>query len=93
MFAVDVRATWTETDWYQPEYWQLDLALVFPDAPELADLGRLDVQDSGFDFSPPGPDQEHAFREVEWEIDHYPTLRALWSAAPLSSSISLDRAD
>jgi hypothetical protein len=30
--AVDVRVTWAESDWYQPEYWQVNLELVFDDA-------------------------------------------------------------
>ncbi len=30
-FAVDVRATWPEPDWYQPEYWQVNLELAFDD--------------------------------------------------------------
>ena len=40
-FAVDVRADWTEMEWYQPEYWQVSLDMVFPDQPVLADLDRL----------------------------------------------------
>lgn len=90
--AVDVRAAWTETEWYQPEYWQVVLNLVFPDAPELADLDQLNVQDTGFDFSPPGPEQDQAIREAEWEVQQYPTLRALWASAPLRSNIDLDAA-
>ena len=71
-FAVDVSATWTESDWYQPEYWQVNLDLAFDDAPALADVDQLEVTDTGFDFSPPGPGRDHAFREVEWEIQQYP---------------------
>jgi hypothetical protein len=92
-FAVDVRATWTETDWYQPEYWQLSLDLVFPDAPTLADLDQLNVQDTGFDFSPPGPERDRAISEAEWEIRHYPTLQALWASTPQRSTVTLDQAD
>jgi hypothetical protein len=92
-FAVDVRATWTETDWYQPEYWQVSLEMVFPDAPALADLDQLNVQDTGFDFSPPGPDRDHAIDEAEWEVNLYPTLQALWASVPLRSTVTLDRAN
>ena len=92
-FAVDVRTTWTESDWYQPEYWQVNLELVFDDAPALADVGQLEVQDSGFDFSPPGPAQDHAFSEVEWEVQQYPTLQALWTSTPVQSSLDIDYAD
>jgi hypothetical protein len=91
--AVDVRATRTESDWYQPEYWQVNLELIFDDAPELADVDRVEVQDTGFDFSPPGPAQDRAVREVEWEIQQYPTLQALWGSTPVHSSVNLDQAD
>lgn len=91
--AVNVRATWTESDWYQPEYWQMNLELVFDDVPALADVDQLEVQDIGFDFSPPGPEQDHAFREVEWVIQQYPSLHALWASTPLRSSLNLDNAD
>jgi hypothetical protein len=92
-FAVDVRDTWTETDWYQPEYWQVSLDLVFPDTPALADLAQLSVQNTGFDFSPRGSERDHAIGEAEWELQHYPTLQALWASTPLRSAVTLDRAD
>ena len=92
-FAVDVRATWPESDWYQPEHWQVNLDLVFDDAPALADIDQLGTADTGFDFSPPGPEQDHAFREVEWEIQQYPTLQALWASIPAHSSLNIDCID
>jgi hypothetical protein len=92
-FAVDVRATWPEPGWYQPEYWQVNLELVFDDVPALADIGELEVADSGFDFSPPGPEQDRALSDVEWEIQQYPALRALWASTPAVSSITVDQAD
>ncbi|MGI5522459.1 hypothetical protein ACQEUX_16090 [Micromonospora sp. CA-259024] len=92
-FAVDVRETWTETDWYQPEYWQVSLDLVFPDAPALADLDRLNVRNTGFDFNPPGPQRDHAIGEAEWEVQHCPTVQALWASIPLRSAVTLGRAD
>ncbi|MEV1319968.1 hypothetical protein AB0J14_28255 [Micromonospora arborensis] len=92
-FAVDVRGTWTETDWYQPEIWQVSLDLIFPDAPALADLDKLDVQDTGLDFSPPGPGRDHAIGEAESEVQRYPTLQALWASTPAHSAVTLDRAD
>ena len=92
-FAVDVRDASTEPDWYQPEFWQVSLDMVFPDAPAFADLARLDVQNTGFDFSAPGPERESAIREAEEELRRYPTLRALWAATPSRSAVALDRAD
>ncbi len=91
--AVDVRATWTESDWYQPAYWHVDLELVFDDLPAIADVDQLEVHDSGFYLSPPGPEQDHAFREVEWEIQQYPTLQALWTSTPTRSNLNLYNAD
>lgn len=92
-FAVDVRDTSAETDWYQPEYWQVSLDLVFPDTPALADLDRLNVQSTGFDFSPIGPERDHALSEAEWELQRYPTLQKLWASTPIRSAVTLDRAD
>ncbi|HEX7162630.1 MAG TPA: hypothetical protein VF223_15515 [Trebonia sp.] len=51
------------------------------------------MTNTGFDFTPPGPGWDHAFREVEWEIQQYPTLQALWASTPVRSSLDLDRAD
>ncbi|WFF04843.1 hypothetical protein O7622_17385 [Micromonospora sp. WMMD1076] len=92
-FAVDVRETWSEADWYQPEHWQVSLDLLFPDAPALADLDRLDVQDTGFDFSRTGPERERAVGEAERELRHHPALQALWSSTPVRIAVTLDRAD
>ncbi|MGC4759119.1 hypothetical protein [Micromonospora trifolii] len=91
--AVDVQGTWTETDWYQPEIWHVSLNLVFADAPALADLDRLNVQDTGFNFSPPGPARDHAIGKAEWEVQRHPTLQALWASTPVHSAVTLDRAD
>ena len=92
-FAVDVRATWADPDWYQPDHWQVNLELAFDEAPALADLGELAAADSGFDFRPTGPEQDEAFRDVEWEIHQYPALRALWASTPAVSSITVYQAD
>ncbi|MEV1319973.1 hypothetical protein AB0J14_28285 [Micromonospora arborensis] len=72
--AVDVRETWTETDWYQPEIWQVSLDLVVPDASALADLDQLDIQDTGFDFSPPGPERDRAIGEADVHLITAATL-------------------
>jgi hypothetical protein len=91
--AVDVKATWTESDWYQPELWQLNCEMVFDDVPELAGVDQLGMQDTGFDFSPPGPEQDHALREVERMIQQHPALQAMWASTPVRSSLDLENAD
>lgn len=92
-FAVDVRGTWTEQDWYQPEYWQVELDLVFDDEPALAGIDQPRPRNTGFDFSPPGPGQERARRDADQKIRNYPALRALWESIPARSSLRLHSAD
>ncbi|MET7963173.1 hypothetical protein [Micromonospora zamorensis] len=89
--VVDVSADWTETEWYQPEYWRLSLDMVFPDQPTLADLDQLNAQDSGVYYERPGPGMNNALREVLWEVEQYPTLQALWASMPLRSAVDLER--
>ena len=91
--AVDVRDSWTETDWYQPEYWQVSLDLVFADTPALADLDQLEAHSTGFDFSPPGPERDRAVSAAAEEIQRHGALRELWASRPVRSTITLDCAD
>ncbi|MBU2665853.1 hypothetical protein KOI35_20285 [Actinoplanes bogorensis] len=92
-FAVDVRDAWADQDWYQPEIWQVSLDMVFADTPELAQLGRPAAADTGFDFSPPGPERDHALRAVEKRLAQHPALRAAWASSPARSSLTLFAAD
>jgi hypothetical protein len=71
----------------------VNLDLAFDDMPALADLGQLEAQDTGLNFSPPGPEQDRAVREVDQMARQFPALRALWAATPVRSSLSLDNAD
>jgi hypothetical protein len=91
--AVDVKGSWTESDWYQPELWQLNLELVFDDVQALAGVDQLGVRDTGFDFSPPGPERAHALREVERVIQQHPVLQVLWASTPVRSRLDLENAD
>lgn len=81
--AVDVRATWPDPDWYQPENWQVSLDLVFDDVPALAGLDETGAADTGFDFSPPGPERDRAIQEAGQEIQQHPALRTLWASVPV----------
>jgi hypothetical protein len=93
LFAVDVRATWTEPDWYQPEQWEVNLELVFGEAPALADIGRLRPANTGFDFSSPGPERDNAIREVEQKLARYPALQSLWTGRPSRSRLTFSCVD
>lgn len=89
--AVGVRAVWTETEWYQPEYWRVSLDMFFPDHPALADLDQLNTSDGGVYFERPGPEMDNAIREALWEFGQSPTLQALWAGMPQRSSVDLER--
>ncbi|NUR74175.1 MAG: hypothetical protein HOU81_25480 [Hamadaea sp.] len=91
--AVDVPADWTETEWYQPEYWRLDLDMIFADSPAFSDIDKLNTQDSGIYYERSRPAMETALREALWEIEQHPTLRALWTSTPMRSTIDLERND
>ncbi|WP_430782382.1 hypothetical protein [Actinoplanes sp. G11-F43] len=91
-FAVDVRDAWTGTGWYQPEIWQVNLDLIFPDTPGLAGLGRPAPADTGLTFSAPGPDRAQAIDAVEQQLQRNPALRAAWASVPAHSRLSLDEA-
>jgi hypothetical protein len=71
----------------------VSLDLFFADEPALADLDRLPAQDTGFDFSPPGPERDRVIAEAVGELRHHATVRALWSGTPLRSVVTLERAD
>ncbi|GAA4606451.1 hypothetical protein BJY16_005838 [Actinoplanes octamycinicus] len=93
-FAVDVRDAWTAPeDWYQPELWQVNLEMVFPDTPELAGVGRSSPADTGLDFSAPGPERNRAIRAVEQELARQPALQAAWASSPARSGVTLYAAD
>ena len=89
--AVDVSADWTETEWYQPEYWRVSLDMVFADSPNLTDIDELNTHDSGIYYERPGPAMDEALREAVWEVQQQPTLQALWAGVPLRSTIDLEQ--
>lgn len=91
-FAVDVRDAWAGKDWYQPEIWQVNLEMVFPDTPELAGLGRPVPADTGLDFSAPGPKRDRAIRAVAQRLTQHAALQAAWASSPARSCVTLDDA-
>ncbi|MBW6436858.1 hypothetical protein KZ829_24240 [Actinoplanes hulinensis] len=91
-FTVDVRDTWIDKDRYQPEIWQVNLDMVFPDTPRLADLGRPVPADTGLNFSAPGPQRDRAIRAVEQRLARHPALQVAWASSPARSCVTLDDA-
>lgn len=71
----------------QPDYWQVDLTLVFDDAAGLAVLDNGHESDTGFYFEPAGPRRDAAIAEAE----QYQQLQAAFDATPLRSALSFER--
>jgi hypothetical protein len=65
--------------------WQLSFDMVFQERPAYAEVGELNTQTSGFYPARLGPGIDEAL----WEVEHYPTLRAMWTSSPLHSTVSL----
>jgi hypothetical protein len=77
-----------QTNHWQPDLWQLDLALVFEDEPDLMGLDTLELQDTGFSFTPVGPDRVTELAELPVAIHQYPPLLAAWNATPVETRLS-----
>jgi hypothetical protein len=67
--------------------------MVFADQPALADLDKLNTQDSGIYYERPGPAIDDALREALCEFEQEATLQALWASTPLWSVVALDQSD
>lgn len=70
----------------RPDYWQVDLTLVFDDAAGLAVLEGDHQSDTGFYFRPVGPHRDDAVAEAGRHLQlDAPTVR------PAHSKLSFDR--
>jgi hypothetical protein len=76
----------------QPEYWQVELQLIFGEDPAWADLDSLGHQDTGFDFDEVGSPRTVALGRIRRFIESYPHLAAIWRAEPIRSDLTLERA-
>ncbi|MFC8434633.1 hypothetical protein [Streptomyces sp. NPDC057253] len=77
---------------WQPEYWQVELQLVFAEDPAWADLDSLGRQDTGFRFDGIGVPRAAALGGIRSSLRSYPQLAALWQAEPLRCDLTLERA-
>lgn len=75
----------------QPEYWKVELELIFAEDPAWADLDRLGHQDTGYTFAEIGAPRTTALVEVRRFIESYPPLAAMWRAEPTRTVLSLER--
>ncbi|MGW3624741.1 hypothetical protein [Streptomyces sp. NPDC000880] len=78
--------------YWQPEYWKVELQLIFKEDPAWADLDSIGSQDTGFDYDEIGAPRTAALGEIRRFIESYPQLAAMWRAEPTRSDLMLDRA-
>jgi hypothetical protein len=74
----------------QPALWQVDLEMCFDDEPDLIGLDTLNSSDTGFSFDPIGPQRTAELAEMRTDMERHPQLQAIWSATPVSSSLSFE---
>ncbi|WP_217554986.1 hypothetical protein [Streptomyces sp. GbtcB6] len=91
LLAVNDAGDRDAPDW-QPEYWKVELQLVFAEDPAWADLDTLGHQDTGFDYDEIGAPRIAALGETRRFIESYPQLAAMWRAEPTGSRLTLERA-
>jgi hypothetical protein len=91
LLAVNEADDSDDPDW-QPEYWKLELQLIFGEDPAWANLDSLGHQDTGFDYAEIGAPRLAALGETRRFIESYPQLAAIWRAEPTRSSLTLERA-
>ncbi|MFF4843703.1 hypothetical protein [Streptomyces collinus] len=91
LFAVNDAGDRDDPDW-QPEYWKVELQLIFAEDPAWADLDSLGHQDTGFDYDETGAPRIAALGEMHRFIESYPQLAAMWRAEPTRSGLTLERA-
>jgi hypothetical protein len=77
--------------YWQPEYWQVDLQLIFGENPAWADLGSLGHRDTGFDFDEVGAPRTAALGRIRRFLESYPQLAAIWRAEPIRSDLTIER--
>lgn len=77
---------------WQPEYWKVELQLIFGEDPAWADLDSVGHQDTGFDFDEIGAPRTAALGRIRHFMESYPQLAAMWRAEPARSDLTLDRA-
>lgn len=76
----------------QPEYWKIELQLVFREDPAWADLDSIGHQDTGFDYDEIGELRAAALAEMRRFIESCSQLAAMWRAEPTRSDLTLERA-
>ncbi|MET8274026.1 hypothetical protein ACWD7C_24440 [Streptomyces sp. NPDC005134] len=71
---------------WQPEYWKVELQLIFDEHPAWADLDSMGHQDTGFDYDAIGVSRTATLGEMRRFIEAYSQLAAMWQPNPLGAT-------
>lgn len=77
--------------YWQPEYWKVELQLIFAEDPAWVDLDSLGRQDTGFDFDAIGAPRTARLGAMRRFMESYPELAAMWRTKPTRSALTLER--
>lgn len=78
--------------YWLPEYWKVELDLVFAEDPAGADFDGVGFQNTGFDHTETGGLRTASLGETRRFLKSYPQLAAMWRAEPVRSEVTLDQA-
>ncbi|MEW2118459.1 hypothetical protein AB0945_25380 [Streptomyces sp. NPDC005474] len=76
---------------WQPEYWQVELQLIFREDPAWADLDSPSHQGTGVDFDEIGVPRSVALERIRQFLESFPPLAAIWRAEPIRSDLTIER--
>ncbi|MFF3461020.1 hypothetical protein [Streptomyces sp. NPDC002619] len=76
----------------QPEYWKVELQLIFAENPAWNDLDGIGFHDTGFDYDEIGEPRIAALLEMRRFIESYPQLAAMWRAGSIRSNLTFEQA-
>ncbi|MCX5255663.1 hypothetical protein OOK27_16205 [Streptomyces canus] len=77
---------------WQPEYWKVELQLIFPEDPAWADLDSLGRQNTGYNFDVIGVSRAAALVKLRRFIESCPQPAAMCRATPTRSELTFERA-
>ena len=82
-----------DDEYWQPQYWNVEIELLFADDPAWADLEDMAWRSSEVYYAPVGPERTASLAEAADFAKSLPQIQALWNATPTSSRLIVDRAD
>lgn len=82
-----------EDEWWQPQYWVVELELRFAEDSPWGALDETAWHNTGFDFEPIGPERTRVLAETIEFIGELPQVVAMWAATPVSSAVRLVQLD